>query len=106
LDDFPRAGRARRITPEARAWIISLACQKPKDLGWAPELWSMALLAHYVRDHATAAGHPTAAQVGKGTIAKILGAHDLHPQKIRYYLQRKDPDFDRKWCRCCTSITR
>lgn len=96
LDDLPRAGRSRRITPEARAWIISLACQKPKDVGWAPEFWSMALLARYVRDHAAAAGHPTAAQVGKGTVAKILAAHDLHPQKVRYYLQRKDPDFDRK----------
>ena len=96
LDDLPRAGRARRITPEARAWIIGLACQKPKDLGGAPEFWSMALLARYVRDHATAAGHPTAAQVGKGTVAKILAAHDLHPQKVRYYLERRDPDFDRK----------
>ena len=96
LDDLPRAGRARRITAAARAWIIGLACQKPKDLGWAPELWSTALLARYVREHAVAAGHPSAAQVGKGTISKLLAAQDLHPQKIRYYLQRKDPDFDRK----------
>ena len=79
LDDFPRAGRTRRITPEARAWIIRLACQKPQDVGWAPEFWSMALLARYVREHAAAAGHLSAAQVGKGTVAKILAAHDLHP---------------------------
>ena len=75
LDDLPRAGRARRITPEARAWIIRLACQKPKDLGWASEFWSMALLARYLREHAATAGHPTAARVGKGMVAKIIAAH-------------------------------
>jgi transposase len=96
LEDLPRAGRPPRITPEARAWIISLACQKPKDLGWAPEFWSEALLARYVREHAVAAGHPSAGQVQQGTISKLLAAQDLPPHRIPYYLQRKDPDFDRK----------
>jgi transposase len=96
LEDLPRAGRPPRITPEARAWIISLACQKPKDLGWAPEFWSEALLARYVREHAVAAGHPSAGQVQQGTISKLLAAQDLPPHRIQYYLQRKDPDFDRK----------
>ena len=96
LDDLPRTGRPPRITPEARAWIIRLACQKPKDLGWAPEFWSETLLARYVREHAVAAGHPSAGQVQQGTISKILAAQDLHPHRIQYYLQRKDPDFDRK----------
>lgn len=96
LDDFPRAGRTRRITPEARAWIISLACQKPHDVGWAAEWWSTALLARYVREHADAAEHPSAARVGKGTISKILAAHDLHPHRVQYYLERRDPDFDQK----------
>ena len=96
LRDRPRAGRHRSITAEARAWIISLACQKPKDLGWAPEFWSQGLLARYVREHAQAQGHPSAARIQQSTIAKLLAAHDLHPQKVRYYLQRKDPDFDRK----------
>ena len=96
LQDMPRSGRPPRITPEARAWIISLACQKPKDLGWAPEFWSEALLARYAREHATAAGHPSAARVVQGTISKILAAHDLHPHRVQYYLQRRDPEFDRK----------
>ncbi len=96
LRDLPRTGRPRRITPEARAWIISLACQKPTDVGWAPEFWSESLLARYVREHAPAAGHPSAAHVRQGTISKILAAHDLHPHRIQYYLQRRDPDFDRK----------
>ena len=96
LDDLKRPGRPRRITPEARAWIVSLACQKPKDLGWAPELWTESLLARYVREHAAEAGHPSATGVAKGTVHKILAANELHPQKVRYYLERRDPDFDRK----------
>ena len=79
LEDLPRAGRPPRITPEARAWIISLACQKPKDLGWAPEFWSEALLARYVREHAVEAGHPSARQVAQGTISQRLAAQDWHP---------------------------
>lgn len=96
LQDQPRSGRPPRITDEARAWIISLACQKPKDLGWAPEFWSEALLARYVREHAGDAGHPSAARVVQGTVSKILAAHDLHPHRVQYYLQRRDPDFDQK----------
>jgi transposase len=96
LRDLPRAGRRPRITAEARAWIISLACQKPTAVGWAPEFWSEALLARYVREHAVAAGHPSAGTVQQGTISKLLAAHDLHPHRVQYYLQRKDPDFDRK----------
>ena len=96
VEDLPRAGRPPRITPEARAWIISLACQKPKDLGWAPEFWSEALLARYVREHAAAAGHPSAGQIQQGTISKLLAAQDLNPHRVQYYVQRKDPDFDRK----------
>jgi len=96
LDDLPRPGRPRRITAAARAWIIHLACQKPKDVGWPQACWSEALLARYVREHAEAAGHPSAAQVQQGTISKLLAATDLHPHRVRYYLQRRDPDFDRK----------
>ena len=33
LEDRPRAGRDPTITPEARTWLVALACQKPKELG-------------------------------------------------------------------------
>lgn len=96
LKDLPRPGRPRQITPEARAWIIHLACQKPKDLGLAPEFWSESLLARYVREHAVAAGHPSAQRVQQGTISKLLATHALHPYRMTYYLQRRDPEFDPK----------
>jgi hypothetical protein len=33
LDDRPRPGRESSITLEAKAWLVSLACRKAKDLG-------------------------------------------------------------------------
>ena len=33
LDDRPRRGRQPTIITEARAWLVSLACRKVKELG-------------------------------------------------------------------------
>src|ERR1700683_1850532 len=49
------------IGPEAKAWAVHLACTKPKDLGYASELWTRQALADHVRGHAPAAGHPSLA---------------------------------------------
>ena len=42
LDARPRPGREPTITLEAKAWLVSLACRKAKDLGYPHELWSYA----------------------------------------------------------------
>ena len=55
LDDSPRPGKAPEITADAKAWLVSLACQKAKDLGYPHELWTTRLLARHVREHAEAA---------------------------------------------------
>ena len=33
LDDSPRPGQEPKITDDAKAWVVSLACQKAKELG-------------------------------------------------------------------------
>src|SRR5579875_3765837 len=43
LDDLPRRGRPARIPPEAKLWVIELACRKPTELGYAYELWTRSL---------------------------------------------------------------
>ena len=96
LVDLPGRGRRPVMTAEARAWVVSLACQKPKHLGYAQELWTTRLLAQHVRNHCAAVGHPSLAKLGRGTVSKILRANQVHPHKIRYYLERRDPDFDTK----------
>jgi transposase len=84
------------ITDEAKAWVVSLACTKPVAHGLAAELWSISALARFVSAQAAQAGHPRLAQAGKSTVWRILNEHDIKPHKIRYYLERRDPEFDRK----------
>lgn len=96
LVDLPGRGRRPVMTPEARAWVVSLACQKPKDLGYAQELWTTRLLAQHIRKHCMAAGHPSLSRLVRGTVSKILSANQVRPHKIQYYLERRDPEFDAK----------
>ena len=84
------------ITEDAKAWVVHLACSKPKDLGYAAEVWSRSLLAKHVREHALEAKHPALAKAAKATVQRILAAQPLHPERVQYYLQRRDPDFEAK----------
>ena len=84
------------ITPEAKAWVLALACTKPKDHGLAAELWTRSALAKHIRCSARAAGHPSVAGIAKSTIHVILRDAPVRPHKIKYYLERRDPEFDRK----------
>ena len=96
LSDIPRSGRTPTITPEARAWVVSLACQKPKDLGYSYELWTMRLLSQHIRRHCDQAGHPSLARLARGTVSKILRQSKIRPHKITYYVERRDPEFESK----------
>jgi transposase len=96
LEDLPGRGKPAAISAEARAWVVSLACQKPKDLGHAAELWTTRLLASHVRQHCVAEGHPSLLRLARGTVSKILRQSQVRPHKISYYLERRDPDFDTK----------
>lgn len=84
------------ITDEAKAWVVSLACTKPKDHGLAAELWSISGLAKFVCERAQGAGFARLANAGKSTVWRILDGNDIKPHKIRYYLEKRDPEFDRK----------
>jgi len=96
LKDLPRSGRKKDITPEAETWVIDLACQKPKDLGYSYELWTTRLLASHVRDNCLDAGHPCLIKLSRGTVSKILSKTNIKPHKINYYLEKRDPDFEVK----------
>jgi transposase len=96
LDDSPRPGREPVITDEARTFIVDLACRKAKDFGHPHELWTTRLLAKHIREHGPAAGHACLDKLAQGTLCKILGRQDIKPHKVRYYLERRDPEFDAK----------
>ena len=96
LDDRPRPGKEPTITPEAKAWLVSLACEKAKQHGYPHELWTTRLLARHARENAPAAGHECLADLVQGTVCKILGQEEVKPHKMRYYLERRDPEFEQK----------
>jgi transposase len=68
LDDRPRPSRESTITLEAKAWLVSLACRKAKELGYPHELWTTRLLGRHAREHGPAEGH--AARTLMGTFGK------------------------------------
>jgi transposase len=96
LDDRPRPGKEPTITPEAKAWLVSLACDKAKDHGYPHELWTTRLLARHAREHGPGAGHKCLANLVQGTVCKILGKEEIKPHKVRYYLENRDAEFEQK----------
>ena len=96
LDDRPRAGRDPVITPEAKTWLVALACRRAKELGYPHELWTTRLLAAHARQYGPPAGHPSLSKLAQGTICKILAEHEVRPHKVRYYLEKRDPEFEPK----------
>jgi len=96
LGELPRSGKPRRLPDDAIAWVQNCACLKPKQLGYSYELWTYRLLATHLRQHCVAAGHPALANLSRSKLHKILHAGELHPHKIRYYVERRDPAFESK----------
>jgi transposase len=96
LDDLPRPGREPTITAEAKAWLTNLACRKAKELGYPHELWTTRLLARHAREHGPEEGHSCLSKLAQGTLCNILSEQEIKPHKIRYYLERRDPEFKTK----------
>ena len=96
LVDKSRSGRPQVISAESRAWLVSLACMKPKDLGYPHEIWTLRLLVKHIRENCIKEGHPDLSKINQGTISKILNASKIKPHKINCYIAKVDPDFDRK----------
>ena len=96
LDDLPRPGREPTITAEAKTWLVNLACRKAKELGYPHELWTTRLLARHAREHGAEEGHSCLSKLAQGTLCIILNEQEIKPHKIRYYLERRDPEFKTK----------
>lgn len=96
LNDLSGRGVRPEISQEAKVWLIQVACQKPKDLGYSYELWTNALLAQHAQKFGPQSGHNSLGKLARGTVSKILKSAEIRPHKIAYYCERRDPEFDRK----------
>lgn len=96
LHDLPRLGAPREITDEEKVWILNLACKKPLELGYSFELWTISLLLNHIHKEAPALGFSGLAHLSRSKLWTILDEAEVKPHKIKYYLERRDPEFDEK----------
>lgn len=96
LFDAQRQGRPVEITGDAVAWIIDIACQRPANLGYAQEPWTLKNLHQHIQTHAVEAGYPRLETITKPMVQKILKNSDIKPHKIKYYCEKRDPEFESK----------
>jgi transposase len=89
-------GRKEEITGEAKTWLISIACMKPKDLGYAAETWTTSTLTKHINSAAKKAGFDRLSTITESGVYKILDKANIKPFRIQYYCERRDPDFDDK----------
>lgn len=96
LEDLPRKGRNQTITDDAKSWVLSIACQRPADLGYAAETWTYSQLIKHIRANCVCNGYSSLSRIGKGKLNSILSNSNIKPHKISYYLEKRDPEFDIK----------
>src|SRR5712671_4577136 len=86
IEDRPRPGKEPVITPEAKAWLVSLACDKAKEHGYPHELWTTRLLARHAREHGPASGHECLARLVQGTVSSC--GHRARSTRPQFRLKR------------------
>lgn len=96
LFDAPGRGRNAEITDDEKTWIINIACQKPVDLGYSAEVWTRALLTKHINRFAEEAGHTRLSTISQSKVRTILEEAEIKPNKITYYCENRDPDFEKK----------
>ncbi len=96
LFDAPGRGRNAEITDDEKAWIINIACQKPVDFGYSAEVWTRTLLTKHINKFAEEAGHIRLSTISQSKVRTILEEADIKLNKITYYCENRDPDFDQK----------
>jgi transposase len=92
------AGRGRKaiLNDADKAYVQNLACQRPTELGYAQEMWTVRSLQNHIRKTCIKAGFPNLSTIVPSTVNNILNDAAIKPHKIRYYLEKRDPEFERK----------
>ena len=91
LNDLPRPGKPRKITDEDKSWVLNLACTKPSEHGYPDELWSYTLMTDHIRK-----SRSSLKNMSRSTVFEILNEAEIRPHKVRYYVEKRDPDFEEK----------
>ena len=107
LDDSPRPGKEPTITDDARAWLVSLACQKAKERGIsARALDNAAAGAPRPRARRRLPDIPAWRASLKARSARSSPITRCKPHKVRYYLERRDEAFETEDGRSALRLSR
>src|SRR5260370_38030263 len=71
MKDTPHKPREAVITDDAKAWVVNLACSKPKEFGYAAEIWTRTALVRHVPLQSVQAGYPASYTHHKATVHRI-----------------------------------
>lgn len=96
LFDAPGRGRNAEITDDEKAWIINIGCRKPVNLGYSAEVWTRAFLTKHINKFAEEAGHTRLSTISQSKVRATLEEAEIKPNKITYYCENRDLDFDQK----------
>ncbi len=96
LFDAPGRGRNPEISDDEKAWIIDIACRKPTEFGYAAETWTYTKLTSHINETAESAGYVRLSTVAKSSVKRILDEAEIKPFRIKYYCEKRDPDFEKK----------
>jgi transposase len=94
LNDRYRKGRPSNRNLEQKLTVMGVYCQKPKDLGYASEIWTQSALAEYIRN--TYPEDKAMNKISKSSISRLASTHRIKAHRIRSYKGKKDPEFDQK----------
>lgn len=96
IHDRKGRGRKLEISDADITWVIERACERPKDHGYAAELWYPASFTRFINSIAEGENHPRMATVSESTLRKILKKAKIKPFQVTYYCEKRDPDFEAK----------
>lgn len=90
LKDDPRSGHPLKFTAKERTKILAMATKSPESEGKQFTDWTVrALASHVVKKKIVK-------KISKSTINRFLKEVDIKPHRWEYWLNSKDPDFEKK----------
>ena len=107
IRDLRRPGRPNIITADDKAWLVSVACSKPTDYGYAAETWTHSHLAKHMRKNAKASGYPSLRGAGKVTVLRISSkSMRLGPTRLPTTWRNVTRNSRRRWHRKSSFLRR
>src|SRR5882672_7654250 len=102
LDDRPRPGKEPTITPEAKAWLVSLACDKAKEHGYPHEFCWRAMRVSMARQP----GIDVSPILSKARCARFSARRKSNRIRCVIIWNAAMLSSSKRWQRFCASIAR